>query len=694
MKSNEKYEILTPTGWKDFTGVEYTGIKQTLKINLDTGKDIICTPEHKLKVNDQYVPAQNIKVGDVISSVTSDVNTVVSIDEHGTSACYDLVNVDNEDHSFVIQDNLISSNCDELAFVSKRIALEFWTSVFPTLSCVTYDTIILTRNGFMKIGDVFKGTDYKPGDYFKLDDFEVWGKFGFEKVSHGYISPASQTIIVSLKNGQSVEVTKDHPLFANRNGGEMVRAEDLKVGDQLRVDKGMMVDFGGFTDFNCLIETAHENPEIILNMSYGCFKNLVDFLDYKIYCDNQQMMNCFTQVLNNYGYEYDCKVTTIHVKECIPRYRTEWVDIEYISQGESVVTYDFTVPSTKSFLQNGILGSNTGGSCIITSTPTDDETLFADIWKKANETMDEFGNTTEVGSNGFKALKVKWDEHPERDEEFKDLMIKQFGEEKFRREHELDFVAEDETLISPLYLSEMKHQEPIKKTGQVRWYKKLDRNKVYFIGYDPSLGTGGDNSAIQIFEFPSMEQVGEWMHNKSDVPTQLKVLKNILKMFEDAGFEEDNVRWTLENNSIGEAPLVLIEEYGEDEFFGYFMSEPYNPRQPRARSRFRKGFNTSNSSKLTACTRFKRWVENDKMLIHSKPLIKELKGFVSRGRTYKARAGDNDDLVMSTLLCVRMAMITMQEEDEYMDVLGVGNEIDDAGDDDDSDWDQPLPVVF
>jgi hypothetical protein len=694
MKSNEKYEILTPTGWKDFTGVEYTGIKQTLKINLDTGKDIICTPEHKLKVNGQYVPAQNIKVGDVISSITSEVNTVVSIDEHGTSACYDLVNVESEDHSFVIQDNLISSNCDELAFVNKRIALEFWTSVFPTLSCVTYDTIILTRNGFMKIGDVFEGTDYKPGDYFKLEDFEVWGKFGFEKVSHGYISPASQTIIVGLKNGQSVEVTKDHPLFANRNGGEMVRAEDLKVGDQLRVDKGMMVDFGGFADFDYLIQTAHENPEIILNMSHGCFKNLIDFLDYKINCDGQQMMNCFAQVLNNYGYDYDYKATTIHVKECIPRYRTEWVDIEYITQGESVITYDFTVPSTKSFLQNGILGSNTGGSCIITSTPTDDETLFADIWKKANETMDEFGNTTEVGTNGFKALKIKWDEHPERGEEFKDLMIKQFGEEKFRREHELDFVAEDETLISPLYLSEMKHREPIKKTGQVRWYKKLDRNKVYFIGYDPSLGTGGDNSAIEIFEFPSMEQVGEWMHNKSDVPTQLKVLKNILKMFEDAGFEEDNVRWTLENNSIGEAPLVLIEEYGEDEFFGYFMSEPYNPHQPRARSRFRKGFYTSNSSKLTACTRFKRWVESDKMLIHSKPLIKELKGFVSRGRTYKARAGDNDDLVMSTLLCVRMAMITMQEEDEYMDALGVGNEIDDAGDDGDNDWDQPLPVVF
>lgn len=694
MKSNNKYEILTPSGWTDFTGVEYTGIKETLKISLDSGKEIVCTPEHKLKVNDQYITAEKIHEGNIISSISNDVHKVTSVESYGTSACYDVVNVENDDHSFVIQDDLISSNCDELAFVSKRIALEFWTSVFPTLSCVTYDTIILTRNGFMRIGDVFKDFDYNPGDYFKMDNFEVWGKYGFENVSHGYISPSSETVIISLKNGQSIEVTKDHPLFANKNGGEMIKAQDLIVGDQLRIDKGMMVDFGGYTDFDCLIKTAHENPEIILNMSFNCFKNLVDFLDNRFYCDNQAMMNCITQVLNNYGYEYECNVTTIHVKECIPKFRSEWMDIEYISTGHETITYDFTVPATHSFLQNGILGSNTGGSCIITSTPTDDETLFADIWKKANETIDEFGNTTEVGSNGFKALKVKWDEHPERGEEFKDLMIKQFGEEKFRREHELDFVAEDETLISPLYLSEMKHHEPIKKTGQVRWYKKLDRNKVYFIGYDPSLGTGGDNSAIQIFEFPSMEQVGEWMHNKSDVPTQLKVLKNILKMFEEAGFEEDNVRWTLENNSIGEAPLVLIEEYGEDEFFGYFMSEPYNPRQPRARSRFRKGFNTSNSSKLTACTRFKRWVENDKMIINSKPMIKELKGFVSRGRTYKARAGDNDDLVMATLLCVRMAMITMQEEDEYMDALGVGNEIDDTEGDDDNDWDQPLPVVF
>lgn len=692
-KSNTHYEIETPFGWKDFNGVAYTGKKHTLKITTSDGKQVICTPEHKLFVNDKAIPAEQINLNDTLQSIDGETHVVVGIEDHGVSDCFDLVDVDNENHSYIIENSLLSSNCDELAFVKKKIALEFWTSVFPTLSCLTEDTIILTKSGFMPIGMVFKG-EHNPGDYFKLHNLEVWGKYGFEPVSHGYVSPKSTTFIVTLKNGQSVEVTPEHPLYTSKNGGEMVEARDLKVGDKLRVDKGMMIDFGLTLSNDDIKNLVHETPEIVLNLSYSCILSLLDELDNRVVCDNTQMMNCFTQVFNNYGFEYErTSASTLVITGHNKNYRTEWIEIEYISEGNEQVTYDFTVPGTHTFLQNGILGSNTGGSCIITSTPTDDETLFADIWRKANDTLDEFGNTTKLGSNGFKALKVKWDEHPERDDEFKELMIKQFGEEKFRREHELDFVAEDETLISPLFLSEMKHQEPIRKTGQVRWYKKLDREKVYFIGYDPSLGTGGDNAAIQIFEFPSMEQVGEWMHNKSDVPTQLKVLKNILGMFEEAGFEEDNVRWTLENNSIGEAPLVLIEEYGEDEFFGYFMSEPYNRLQPRSRSRFRKGYNTSNSSKLTACTRFKRWIEHNKMTIHSKPLIKELKGFVSRGRTYKARAGDNDDLVMATLLCVRMAMVTMQEEDEYMDVLGVGNEIDDAGDDD-GDWDQPLPVVF
>ena len=95
---------------------------------------------------------------------------------------------------------------------------------------------------------------------------------------------------------------------------------------------------------------------------------------------------------------------------------------------------------------------STGGKCIITSTPSDDESLFADIWKKATNTLDKFGNEHPegLGQNGFSALRVPWYEHPDRGEEYKEEQTMAYGEEMFRREHELEFISEQETIIDPL----------------------------------------------------------------------------------------------------------------------------------------------------------------------------------------------------------------------------------------------------
>jgi len=45
------------------------------------------------------------------------------------------------------------------------------------------------------------------------------------------------------------------------------------------------------------------------------------------------------------------------------------------------------------------------------------------------------------------------------------------------------------------------------------------------------------------------------------------------------------------------------------------------------------------------------------MKLHSKPLISELKTFVAMGSSYAAKPGETDDLVMSSLLAVRMLML-------------------------------------
>ena len=51
----------------------------------------------------------------------------------------------------------------------------------------------------------------------------------------------------------------------------------------------------------------------------------------------------------------------------------------------------------------------------------------------------------------------------------------------------------------------------------------------------------------------------------------------------------------------------------------------------------------------------KQMIENDSMQIKSKNLVSELKNFVASGNSFSAKPGEHDDLVMSTLLAVRMA---------------------------------------
>jgi hypothetical protein len=73
--------------------------------------------------------------------------------------------------------------------------------------------------------------------------------------------------------------------------------------------------------------------------------------------------------------------------------------------------------------------------------------------------------------------------------------------------------------------------------------------------------------------------------------------------------------------------------------------------------RFRKGFNTTHKAKLTACNKFKILVESGRMKLFSRPLVSELKTFVASGTSYAAKPGETDDLVMSSLLAVRMLML-------------------------------------
>ena len=241
--------------------------------------------------------------------------------------------------------------------------------------------------------------------------------------------------------------------------------------------------------------------------------------------------------------------------------------------------------------------------------------------------------------------------------------MSRIGEERFRREHECEFLIFDETLINAVTLAELGGIEPVYKTGQVRWYKKPEKNHAYVVALDPSLGTGGDYAAIQVVELPECRQIAEWQHNKTNVQRQAAIIKEICQSIHEVIEDETSIYYSVENNTLGEAALIAISEIGEENIRGTFLSEPAKMGHTR---RYRKGFTTTNKSKLAVCAKFKNMLETKKMTICSNNLISELKTFVASGMGFAAKTGETDDLVMSTMLAVRMIQV-LQSFDADLD---------------------------
>ena len=74
------------------------------------------------------------------------------------------------------------------------------------------------------------------------------------------------------------------------------------------------------------------------------------------------------------------------------------------------------------------------------------------------------------------------------------------------------------------------------------------------------------------------------------------------------------------------------------------------------------------------------------MTVYSHALLNEIKTFIARGSGYSAKDGEKDDLVMSTLLVVRIVQQVAQYDENAYDELR-----DSFADEENL---QPMPFVF
>jgi hypothetical protein len=451
----------------------------------------------------------------------------------------------------------------------------------------------------------------------------------------------------------------------------------------------------GWETFDGVIKTEDNRDSVIIMTESG--RKIEATLDHRFYHDGQE------KAAGEFG--VGDQIDTVDGSEVITEVNASTLSTVYdIFNSESHIIlanglnshqcdeFAFVPPNiAEDFFTSISPTLSTGGGCIITSTPRTDEDQFAKIWFGATDTTDEFGNPNEtgVGKNGFYGLKVTWDHHPDRGEEWKQEFLTKLGESRFAQEMDCSFVSDEESLVNPMMLAGMKGQQPSYYTETVRWYKELEPNMTYLVALDPSVGTGGDYAAIQVFESPSMIQVAEWQHNMTDARGQIKVLMKILHFIDQTlqahprQMSASNIFWTVENNTIGETVLLVIADTGEDKFPGTFVSE--RKKKGRVR-RFRKGMLTDQKRKLAACARMKSLIESNRMRIRSAPLVTQLKSFVARGGSYAAKPGQHDDLVSACLLIVRM-LESVTRWDEQSSALSEQITEDEV-------FSDPMPVVI
>jgi hypothetical protein len=430
-----------------------------------------------------------------------------------------------------------------------------------------------------------------------------------------------ESVVITTDSYLFIECTLDHKLFLA--SGEIIAAKNLQIGDSLRTIHG-----------DAIITSIR--PSYLLN-TYEIFNST----SHHIYANGIDSHQCdeFSFVHRNKQQEF-------------------WTALQ---------------PTL-----------STGGSCIVTSTPNQDDDQFAQIWYGANDRFDNHGNPYPhgLGSNGFFPVRIPWSEHPDRDDKWAIQQRVLLGEDRFRREFACEFLnVSTDALINSLTLQTLKHQDEIFKIDESRWYHEPKANNIYGIALDPSIGAGsGDFAAIQVFDLISMTQIAEWRSATTPIPGQIEMLVKILYYIyqtmesDPAQINEPEIYWTVENNSLGEAALMVIAETGEENFPGYFVSEP---RKGHSRIS-RKGLTTTHKAKLASCSKLKSLLEGRRMTIYSAPLIDELRNYVQTAASFAARVGKHDDLVSATLLTVRILQIIAHWDPDVTERLSDAVDLDDV----------------
>lgn len=245
----------------------------------------------------------------------------------------------------------------------------------------------------------------------------------------------------------------------------------------------------------------------------------------------------------------------------VKRILTERGSRVYISKLQVVkkcqrTIYDIHVEDDNSYISaNNYINHNTGGSAIVNSTPYGVGNFYHSTWVDAI-----------AGGNPFNPIRLYWQMHPERDENWYKQMASALGQKRTAQEIDGDFLSSGNTVFD---LADIKAIEDclsdypvIKKrfNGQYKQYLEPQSDKEYFIGADVSTGRASDYSA-----FTCMDKQGEEQAVfKGRIP-----IDKYAKLLGDTGQLYNWATIAPESNDVGMAVTTKLQDEGYPKLYYY-----------------------------------------------------------------------------------------------------------------------------
>jgi len=276
---------------------------------------------------------------------------------------------------------------------------------------------------------------------------------------------------------------------------------------------------------------------------------------------------------------------------------------------------------------------STGGRVIILSTPNGVGGQYYKLYKDA-----------ETNLNEFNPIKLPWDAHPDRDDEWFSETTKNLSDRQIAQEYLCDFASSGETFLSSIDMEYIRAQirPPRDRSGPDMgvwiWEYPLSEHS-YIISADVSRGDSRDYSTFHVIDVTSGECVAEY---KGKIPPD-----RFGELIAEFGMKYNKALVCPENNSYGYATILKMKEIDYPNMYYKKRKAVYIGGYTPEYDTDLAGFTTSGRTRSLILTKLEEVLRNKMIKIYSSRFYDELKTFVWIGNKAQGMKGHNDDLVMS-----------------------------------------------